>query len=228
MHQSLPLASEAHTADRVVFLKRTYSTLFLAIIAFMALEVIFYKVGLSALLFSFVAKIGNVGWLGVLALFGAVAVFSDKLAHGRSESSQMMGISFYVIAEALIFAPMIYLAVTHFPKAIPSASIVTLSIFGGLTGYVLVTKKDFSFLKGALTVASMAALAYILIGAVFGYAFYTIFVVGMIVLASGFILFQTSKVVREYHLDQHIGAATGLFAALALMFWYVLQLFMQE
>jgi len=223
-----PLASEAQTSQRVAFLKRTYTTLFFAIVAFMALQVIFFKVGLSALLFSLVVKAGKIGWLGILLVFAVVATLSDSMAHKRSEGTQMFGISLYVVGEALIFAPLIFLAHTEFPKAIPSAAIVTLSVFGGLTGFVLITKKDFNFLRGILALGAVAAIGYIIVSALFGVSIGIMFPVLMVVLAAGYILYETSRVVREYHVDQHIGAATTLFACVALMFWYILQLFMES
>jgi uncharacterized protein len=47
-------------------------------------------------------------------------------------------------------------------------------------------------------------------------------------LASGYILYNTSNVLHHYRTDQHVGAALELFAALALLFWYVLRIFMSS
>jgi len=48
------------------------------------------------------------------------------------------------------------------------------------------------------------------------------------VLASGYILFYTSNVIRTYRTTQHVAAALALFSAVALLFWYVLRLFMSK
>jgi len=48
----------------------------------------------------------------------------------------------------------------------------------------------------------------------------------MVGLASASILYDTSNVLRHYSEDSHVAAALELFASVALMFWYVLQLFM--
>jgi FtsH-binding integral membrane protein len=45
----------------------------------------------------------------------------------------------------------------------------------------------------------------------------------MILFASGAILYSTSKVMHEYETHQHVAAALELFAAVALLFWYVLR-----
>lgn len=45
----------------------------------------------------------------------------------------------------------------------------------------------------------------------------------MIAFAGLVILYQTSVMIRRYRNDQYVAAALGLFAAIALMFWYILQ-----
>ena len=48
----------------------------------------------------------------------------------------------------------------------------------------------------------------------------------MIALACGFILYDTSNVLHHYRIGQHVAASLALFASVALLFWYVLQLLM--
>ena len=45
----------------------------------------------------------------------------------------------------------------------------------------------------------------------------------MIIFAGLVVLYQTSAIIRQYQNDQYVAAALGLFAAIALMFWYILQ-----
>jgi FtsH-binding integral membrane protein len=49
----------------------------------------------------------------------------------------------------------------------------------------------------------------------------------MILLASGYILYDTSNVLHHYRTDQYVAASLALFAAVALLFWYVLRLLME-
>ena len=44
--------------------------------------------------------------------------------------------------------------------------------------------------------------------------------------AAGAILYTTAQVLRSYRTDQHVAAALALFAAVALLFWYVLRIVM--
>jgi len=101
---------------------------------------------------------------------------------------------------------------------------LTLIIFGGLTAYVMMTRADFSFLRGFLFVASLAAFGVILVGAFTGFSMGLWFSVAMIGLSAGYILYDTSNVMHHYRTDQHVAAALALFASVALMFWYMIQL----
>jgi len=47
-------------------------------------------------------------------------------------------------------------------------------------------------------------------------------------LAGAAILFDTSNILRTYPEDRYVSAALQLFASVALMFWYVLRLFMSR
>jgi FtsH-binding integral membrane protein len=49
----------------------------------------------------------------------------------------------------------------------------------------------------------------------------------MVALASGAILYNTSNILHHYRTDQHVAAALALFAAVALLFWYILQIIMR-
>ena len=52
----------------------------------------------------------------------------------------------------------------------------------------------------------------------------TWFIGGMVVLMCGFILYDTSNVLHHFRTDQHVAASLELFASLATLFWYVIQL----
>jgi FtsH-binding integral membrane protein len=50
----------------------------------------------------------------------------------------------------------------------------------------------------------------------------------MIGFAGAAILYDTSNIMRNYPEDRYVAAALELFASIALMFWYVLRLFMSR
>ena len=73
-----------------------------------------------------------------------------------------------------------------------------------------------------------AAMGFIVVATLFGFALGPIFTYAMIALACGYILYDTSNVMLHYRIGQHVAAALALFAAVALLFWYILQLFMSR
>ena len=50
----------------------------------------------------------------------------------------------------------------------------------------------------------------------------------MIGYAGGVILYDTSNVLHHFPEDRYVAAALQLFAGIALMFWYVLRLFLSR
>ena len=90
------------------------------------------------------------------------------------------------------------------------------------------TRKDFSFLGPILAIGSLIALGLIVAAILFRFDLGGVFFAGaMVVLMSGYILYYTSNVMHHYRTDQHVAAALALFAAVATLFWYILQLVME-
>jgi hypothetical protein len=98
----------------------------------------------------------------------------------------------------------------------------------GLTAVALITRKDFSFLRGILVWAGILALVAIAGSILFGFQMGTWFSVAMIGFAGASILYDTSNILHHYPEDRHVAAALELFASIALMFWYVLRLFLSR
>jgi uncharacterized protein len=109
-----------------------------------------------------------------------------------------------------------------------SAAAVTLFGFAGLTAVALITRKDFSFLRGVLMWGGVVALVLIVAGALFGFQLGTYFSVAMVALAGVAILYDTSNVIHHFPEDRYVAAALELFASVALMFWYVIRLFLSR
>jgi len=143
-----------------------------------------------------------------------------------SKGAQYAGLAGYVVVEALIFVPLLYVAELKAPGVISSAALVTFMGFAGLTGIAFYTRKDFSFLRGIMMWGGIGAL--ILIGAsiLFGFQLGVFFSVAMVVFAGAAILYDTSNVIHHFPEDRYVGASLQLFASAALMFWYILRLFM--
>jgi FtsH-binding integral membrane protein len=214
------------TGDRSAFIVRTYNHLFGAIVAFTLVEIALFQSGIAETL---ARTMLGVNWLFVLGGFIIVSWFASRAAHmAKSSVAQYAALGAFVLAEAIIFVPLLYIANYYAPGAIGSAATVTLLGFTALTFVAFTTRKNFSFLGGLLRWGMMLALVAIVAGAIFGFQLGTWFSVAMVGLAGGAILYDTSKIIHDYPEDRHVGAALELFASVALMFWYVLQLFLSR
>lgn len=225
------IAAAAAVDERVRFIRNTYLHLAGAVIAFVMLELTIFTQfpGLVEQLCS--VMLGTqFSWLIVLGLFMLVSYFAERWAMSdTSKGMQYAGLSTFVVAQAIIFVPLLYVANNFYPGAIQSAAVVTLIVFAGLSAIVLITKADFSFLRYALYLGGFAAMAAIAVSFfVQGNFLGTWFSWAMIVFASGYILFHTSNILHHYRTDQYVAASLALFSSVALLFWYVLQLFMNR
>jgi|DewCreStandDraft_4_1066084.scaffolds.fasta_scaffold78798_1 hypothetical protein len=217
--------SDLGVASRAQFLSRTYAHLTGAVFAFTFLEIALFKSGLAE---KIALALTGVSWLVVLGGFMVVSWLASRTAAAAaSKGAQYLALSGFVVAEAIIFVPLLYLANAVAPGVIASAAVVTFVGFSGLTAVVFVTRKDFSFLRGILFWGFIVALVLIVASVLFGWNLGTWFSVGMIALAGAAILHDTSNVLLHYPQDRYISAALQLFASVALMFWYVLRLFLR-
>ena len=221
-------AAVAQPSDRAAFIRRTYAHLAGAILAFVGLEALLLQVVPGELIQQTFFH-SQYSWLLVLLAFMGASYLAQYRARSQtSVAMQYLGLGLYVVAEAVIFLPLLYIASYYCdsPKVIPTAGILTLAVFAGLTLSVFVTRKDFSFLGPILTVGSLIALGLIVVAIFVGFDLGTLFSAAMVVLMSGYILYYTSNVMLHYRTDQHVAAALALFAAVATLFWYILQLVM--
>ena len=214
--------SEIDVDARATFISRTYGHLFGAMALFTGIEVAIFKAGLAEKMFD--AMMGR--WIIVLGAFMVVSwIASHMAARARTLPVQYMALIGFVAVEAVIFVPLLYIANAVADGLIASAAIVTMGGFAGLTFIAFATRKDFSFLGGIIKFGMFAALLAILAGWMFGFQLGTFFSVGMVVLAGAAILYDTSNILHHYPEDRYVSAALGLFSSVALMFWYVLRIF---
>jgi uncharacterized protein len=217
---------ELDAQSRGKFVSRTYGHLFGAMCSFILIEIVFFETGLAETISR--ALLG-VSWLLVLGGFVVVSWLASRAAHlAQSKSAQYAALGAFVVAESIIFVPLLYLADRMAPGAITSAAVVTFVAFAALTSTVFLTGKDFSFLRGLLVWGGIMALVMIIAGVIFGFELGTWFSVAMIAFAGGCILYDTSNVLQHYPEDRYVAAALELFASVALMLWYVLRLFLSR
>ena len=159
----------------------------------------------------FLSSLTTLGWLLVLAAFWGISMLANRLAFGgASEGTQLAGLGIYIVAEALLFAPMLNVLMMRFGDAtlseiVAPAAVSTLLLAGGLTATVFMTKTDFSFLRAFVSIGFFVALGAVVLLALFGGGIGTWFIIAMTVFISVVILYQTWMVKTQFRPDQHVG-----------------------
>lgn len=221
-------AADALPAQRAQFIRKTYLLLAAAILAFVVLEAFLFMSGAAGAILSVLTMGGSMGWLLVLAAFMGISFLANRWAMSDSSNlTQLIGLAVYIVAEAVIFVPMLAYA-AYFAddySVIAKAGIVTLGLFLGLTATVFITKSDFSFLGPILAIGGFAALGFIVASALFGFSLGSVFAFVMVAFAGSAILYNTSNVLHTFNPNQHVAASLTLFASIALLFWYILSIF---
>ena len=217
--------SELSASDRSTFIWKCYAHVVGAIVVFAAIEVYLFQSGIAA---AIAAPMMN-NWLMVIGAFMLASWGATHVAHRiESKNMQYAAFAFFVFVEALIFAPMLYVAYMMEPGIIDSAAGVTILGCVGLVATAMITGKDFSFLRSMLVWIGMLALVAIIGSVLFGFELGTWFSVAMIGFAGAAVLYDTSNIMHHYPQDKYVAASMALFASIALMFWYILRLFMSR
>lgn len=211
--------------DRSSFIWKCYAHVVGAILAFAAIEVYLFTSGTAAAIA--VPMLSN--WWMVLGAFIIGGWGAAHVAHRvESTTAQYAALAFFVFLEALIFAPLLFLAYSIEPGMIDSAAGITLLGCGGLIATAMITRRDFSFLRGMLVWVGMLAIVAIIGSMIFGFQLGTWFSVAMIGFAGAAVLYDTSNIIHHYPQKKYVAASLQLFSSIALMFWYVLMLFLNR
>jgi FtsH-binding integral membrane protein len=219
-----PVSSLA-VEDRSAFIWKCYAHVVGAILAFAAIEVYLFQSGIAERIA--MPMLSN--WWMVLGAFILAGWGASHVAHRvQSIQAQYAAFAAFIVVEALIFAPMLYIAAAMSPDLIDSAVGVTVLGSVGLIAVAMITRKDFSFLRGLLVWGGILALVSIFASFIFGFEMGTWFSVAMIGFAGAAVLYDTSNIMHHYPADKYVAASMGLFASIALMFWYILRLFMSR
>ncbi|MEO8671773.1 MAG: Bax inhibitor-1 family protein [Tahibacter sp.] len=219
-----PFQTSAVDVERVGFIRAAYVHLAVALVAFTVLSTVLYASGVGVGMLKFLSK-GRYMWLAFMGAFMLVGWLASHMADtAASNEKQRLGLGVYVVAEALIFAPLFALAGMVAPAAIPAAALITLVLVGGLTYTAFSLKTDFSFMGGLLKIGGIVALGAIVASVIFGFSLGIWFSALMVLFAGGCVLYDTSNIIHHYPTDRPAGAALHLFASIALMLWYVLRI----
>jgi len=222
------IVANAAESERAGFIKRTYMHLAGAIGVFAILETLLIQSGVANSFMGILAG-SKWSWLIVLGVFMLVSTVANNWAHsGISREKQYMGLGLFVVAEAIIFMPLIFMAIARDPSGtlLQNAAVVTAALVAGLTFTAFSTKVNFSFMGRFLMIGGFIAMGMIVASMIFGFSLGLWFSGAMIIFAAGSVLYSTSNIIHEYHTEQHVAASLSLFSSVGLLFWYILQFMM--
>jgi FtsH-binding integral membrane protein len=215
------------TEDRSAFIWKCYAHVVGALLAVLAIETYLFSSGVA---WQIAEPMLNSPML-VLAAFIGLSWGASHFAHTlKSTTSQYVAFAVLVVAWSLMFVPMLAMALImdQSGSMIESAAVVTLFGCAALVATVMITRKDFSFLRSVLVWGFFIAMGLIATSLIFGWNLGTWFSVGMIGFAGVAVLYDTSNIMHHYPQDKYVAASMALFSSIAMMFWYILRLFMSR
>ncbi len=192
-------AASVTTTERLVFIKKVYSLLAMsmgtaAIGAYMGSGPLLLLVAPNMMLF-FILQIA-------LIFFASFAA--------RKPGLNMVALFSFTTVSGLTLGPLLYQVG---PSIAAEAFALTAITFAGLSMYVVYSKKDFSFMSGFL----MTGLIVLVVGGLLNMFFiqsgmmHFVMSGASVLLFSGFILYDTSNIMRYYGTDEYVSATLALY-----------------
>lgn len=197
-------ASEASVAERMGFIRKVYALFFAATlfaVGGVALGVSYEPLLMFAFEHPFIMFFLMIG-----GVFAAQAV-------RHVPGLNLVALFAFTTFTGVVISPAIALYTQLNPASIWQAGLLTVGIFGGLTAYVFISKRDFSFMRGML----MTGLIVVFLAVVLN-----LFIVGSsafsfaiscvaLLLFSGFVLYDTSNIIRRYPTNEYVAGALDLY-----------------
>jgi modulator of FtsH protease len=231
------LETRLDVTSALPFLRRVYALftggIFFAVagalVAMYAGEPVLVDVGAGApLALAPILAFGLQHWLLMTGAF-FVAFLVAQFAR-RVRGLNVVALFGYTFVTGLYLAPSIFLAQLTAaggldPSPVRDAFLLTAGAFVGLSGYVLVSRRDFSYLGAALSMGMWVVLGAMLLGFVFHSAALQLAIASVgVLLFCGYILFDTSRMLRGRVGDDAVGAALGLFLDVVNLFLFLLRI----
>jgi modulator of FtsH protease len=202
-------AAQVSVAERMSFIRKVYALFFAATlfaIAGVGIALVFTPLLMAVAYHPFIALILMLG-----AVMGAQAV-------RHVPGVNLLALFGFTTLTGIVISPLVAIVSQNNPASLLQAGVLTVGIFGGLTAYAFISKKDFSFLRGmvvtGLIVIILAGVLNIfLASSAFSFAIST----AALILFSGFVLYDTSNIIRRYPTNEYVAGALALY----LDFWNI-------
>ena len=216
----VPTVAQAPVEARLNFIRKTYVLFMAGILMAIAAGALCLN---STALFNMVIGVYQMPILLIGILFGSVMLAQ---AVSRIEGINYVALFGFTALEGILLAPMLALYERTSPGIVGQAAFLTTVIFGALTAYVFVTRKDFSFMGGILFVGLIALIVGGLANVFFfksaGAGYWMAWVTAF--LFSGYVLFDTSRIIHRYDEKGYCSAALALFLDFLNLFLAILRI----
>lgn len=173
-------------------------------------------------------------WIIYLLAFFGVSLLTRKMLEGhRSIGIQYAAAGIWVFFLGLLVTPLAILAprLTGSYAVLGEGAVLTGAVFTGLTAYVFFTKKDFSFLRGALWMLSWLALGVGIVVAIFGGfggGASILYSSVWVLLLGGWVLHDTSKILHHRAVNQYVAASVDLLIDFVYMFIHIVSILLNS
>ena len=165
-------------------------------------------------------------WTGLVCSIGAMLLMWFVLPK-TANSAAGIGVVFAITGLlGLGLGPLLsmYMGLPNGPQHVTLALGGTAVIFLGLSGYALVTKRDFSFLGGMLMVGFLVVLVAAIVNIFLAIPAVTLAIsAAIIMIMSGFILFDTSRIINGGETN-YVMATVSLYLSIYNIFVSLLQI----
>ena len=167
-----------------------------------------------------------------LMFIGYIAAFFGASFLRRVRGVNVAALFGYAFITGLSIAPSIFVAqamastgATLDASPVRDAFLLTAAAFMGLSGYTLVSRRDFSNLGAALTIGLFVLIGASILGFFVHAAVFHLAVASMgVLLFAGYILYDTSRIMRTSEDGDAVGAALQLFLDIVNMFLLLLRI----
>ncbi len=167
--------------------------------------------------------------IGVIMMLGAIMGASALRYRPGVNVAALFGATFL---SGIYIAPVLWFVqaaasqgLTLATSPIRDAFLLTVLGFTGLTSYALLSKRDFSFLGGFLSMGLWVLIGASLLAMFVGGASFSLAIASVgILLFGGFVLYDTSRMLRDPSNRDAVGAALGLYLNFLNLFLFLLRI----
>jgi modulator of FtsH protease len=214
----MPMVAQTSVETRLNFIRKTYVLFLLGILTAVAAGAVCLQV--PSVYNAVIGLLRSSPFILLLLILGA--------SFGAQAVSRVEGLNYVALfgftgLMGLVFAPIVAL---YAPAVVGQAAFLTVVIFGSLTAYAFISRKDFSYLGGMLFIGLISLILGGLANAFFfksGAASYMMAWITVLIF-SGYVLYDTSQIINRYDERGYCSAALALFLDFLNIFMALLRI----